>query len=134
MSSPLVCCRGALYPLVRREDLDNEGSGPTHLNLFHHQCIRTIVGVLRQQQWETHVTSSALAKTLGVPEGIGLTIRERRLRWLGHMARTEDHQLPKCVPFGELPAPCPAQGPCKRLRDIVVDDFASVETSVPACG
>ena len=29
VSSSRVCCRGALYPPVRRGDLDNEGSGPT---------------------------------------------------------------------------------------------------------
>lgn len=47
-----------------------------HLNLFHHQCVRSIVGVSRRQQWETHATSSALAKALGVPEDIGHIIRE----------------------------------------------------------
>ena len=31
-----------------------------HLNLFHHQCVRSIVGVSRRQQWETNATSSAL--------------------------------------------------------------------------
>ena len=75
------------------------------LNLFHHQCVRSINGVSRRQQWETHATSSALAKTFGVPEDIGHIVRERRLRCLGHVARMEDHRLPKCVLFSEVPAP-----------------------------
>ena len=56
------------------------------------------------------------------------------LHWLGHVARMEDHRLPKCVLFGELPAPRPARGPRKRWRDVVMDDFASVEPPVPTCG
>ncbi|XP_065186027.1 uncharacterized protein LOC135816855 [Sycon ciliatum] len=105
-----------------------------HLNLFHHQCVRSIVGVSRRQQWETHATSTAHAKTLGGPEDTGHIVRERRLRWLGHVVRMEDHRLPKCVLFGELPAPRPAHGPRKRRRDVIMDDFASVDPPVPTCG
>ena len=76
----------------------------------------------------------ALAKTLGVPEDIGHIVWERRLRWLGHVARTEDHRLPNCVLFSELPAPRTAHGPRKRWRDVNMDDFASVEPRVPTCG
>ena len=73
------------------------------------QCECVCVCVFGCLQWETHVTSSALAETLRVPEDIGLTMQERRLRWLGHVARMEDHRLPKCVLFGELPAPRPSR-------------------------
>ena len=104
-----------------------------HLNLFHHQFIRTVVGVLRQQKWETRVTSSALAKTPGVPEDIGLIVRERAFA-LAWTRSTDGASLVVEVCSLRKSRLRPAHGPRKRWRDVVVDDFASVEPPVPACG
>ena len=115
-SLSLQYCRRVYVAVVLSTLLYGAETWPTkapdlrRLNLLHHQCVRTIVGVSQRQQWETHATSSALAKTLGVPEDIGHIIWERRLRWLGHVTWMEDHRLPKSVIFGELP--CPAPGAC----------------------
>ena len=53
-------------------------------------------------------------------------IRERRLRWLGHVARMENTRLPKCLLFGELPATRPRHGPKRRWRDVIMDDFGKI--------
>ena len=37
-------------------------------------------------------------------------IQKRRLEWLGHLARMQDHRLPKSVLFGWLPQPRPWSG------------------------
>ncbi|XP_065195667.1 uncharacterized protein LOC135827071 [Sycon ciliatum] len=101
------------------------------LNAFHHQCVRAIVSISRHQKWDDRVTSSTLAKTLGIDSDIGDIIRERRLRWLGHIGRMDDDRLPKCTLFGELSATRPQHGPSRRWWDVAVDDFNRIHPCVP---
>ena len=100
------------------------------LTMFHRQCIRVIVGVTRRWQWDDHITSEQLATALRVSPDIGTYIRERRLRWLGHVGRIDDCRLPKGVLFGELDPVRPRHGPRKRWRDITVDDLAHIKPPV----
>ena len=80
------------------------------------------------------ITSATLARTLGVPDDISCIIRERRLRWLGDVARMEEPRLPKCVLFGELHGFRPRHGPKKRWRDLIVEDLAIIHPPVPLSG
>ncbi len=43
----------------------------------------------------------------------------RQLRWLGHLARMDDHRLAKKILFGWLPQRCPAHGTRMRWREVV---------------
>ena len=53
-------------------------------------------------------------------------IQKRRLEWLGHLARMQDHRLPKSVLFGWLPQPRPWSGPRRRWRDVAKKDFQQI--------
>ena len=74
------------------------------LNTFHHQCVRSIVGIGRRQQWDDRISMATLAATFGVDPDITRIIRRHRLRWLGHIGRMDDSRGPKKLLFGELPA------------------------------
>ena len=102
------------------------------LNVFHHQCMRTIVGISRRQQWDDRVTSATLVQALKIDCDIGDIIHEHHLRWLGHIARMEDMRLPKRVMFGKLPATRPRHGPRKRWRGVIMEDLDHLAPPVPA--
>ena len=80
------------------------------LNAFHHQCIRTIVGITSTQQWEQHITSAHMCDLWGDQETMDTKIAKRRLEWLGHIARMPDHCVPKMSLFGWLPQTRPPGG------------------------
>ena len=67
-------------------------------------------------------------------EDMAVLLRQRRMRWLGHMARMDDDRAPKCVLFGELPATRPRHGPKRRWRDIVLNDLESLGVDKTWCG
>ena len=50
-------------------------------------------------------------------------VARRRLQCLGHIARMDDHRLPKAVLFSWLHTPRPAQLPRRRWHDVVRDDL-----------
>ena len=51
---------------------------------------------------------------------------EQRLRWLGHIARMDNHRLPKQLLFGELIRTRPRHGTKKRWRDQVAADVRQI--------
>ena len=95
------------------------------LSVFHHLCIRSIMGVSRQECWDDHITNHQLRVRWGDPDTIRTKVERRRLEWLGHVARMEDHRLPKQVLFGTLPSRRPAHGPRRRWKDCIVSDLRS---------
>ena len=70
-----------------------------------------------------HISSVQIAKQFGMEESLEDLIVARRLRWLGHVARMEDHRLPKKILFGWLPQCHPAHGTKMRWRDRVRKDM-----------
>ena len=55
----------------------------------------------------------------GVMSHNGARLLERRLEWLGHKSRMENHRLSKIILFGWLTKARPLGGPSKRWRDQV---------------
>ena len=93
------------------------------LSTFHMRCVRSILGVSRQQMWDAHISNAELLRMWGDPETITCKLRHRRLEWLGHLARMDDTRMPKCLLFGQLPPVRPAHGPRKRWKDCVSVDL-----------
>ena len=93
------------------------------LEAFHNHCLRGIVGITSAQQRIEHISSVQVASKFGMEESLEDLIVVRRLRWLGHVARMENHRLPKKVLFGWLPQWCPAHGTKMRWRDRVRKDL-----------
>ena len=52
------------------------------LESFHRQCIRSILGISRLQQWEGRLTTQELATRLGMRDSVGDCLSRHRLRWL----------------------------------------------------
>ena len=93
------------------------------LEVFHKRCMRTIMGISSVQQRLEHISTIQVAKRFGMEESLEDIIAARCLRWLGHMARMDDHRLPKKVLFGWLPQRRPAHGTKIRWRDRVRKDM-----------
>ena len=50
------------------------------LSAFHMRCLRRILGI----SWQDHVTNNEVLQQAGMPS-MPTLIRQRRLRWLGHV-------------------------------------------------
>ncbi len=96
------------------------------LTSFHNRCVRSMMGVTRYQQWKERITSRRLAEAFGMEETMTHLLMERRLRWLGHVARMEPSRLPKQLLFGELVKKRPCHGTKRRWRDVAVADMKAV--------
>ena len=96
-----------------------------HLEIFHHSCIRAILGISRTVQWRERLSFSALAQMFGMSLTMADLLRQHRMRWLGHVAGMDTGRVPKPIVFGELPGTRPRHGPKKRRRDVIVGDLVS---------
>ena len=82
------------------------------LDSFHYRCVRTILGILNQQQWAQHITSQNVRQQWGDSETVTEKVSKRRLEWLGHLARMPEERILKISLFSWLPEPRPWEGPC----------------------
>ena len=64
------------------------------LNTFHLRSIRPILGI----SWQDKVTNAGVLSRAGLPNRYTL-LRQRILRWLGHVRRMEDGRIPKRRPL-----------------------------------
>ena len=99
------------------------------LNSFHHRCVRSVLGITNQQQWEQKISSGTVRALWGDLETISTKLRKRRLEWLGHLVRMSDHRIPRISLFAWLPQARPFYGPKKRWRDVLKDDLTSLGIS-----
>ena len=67
------------------------------LNSFHMRCLRRILGIT----WQDKITNTEVLAKAGLPSMFTL-LRQRRLRWLGHVRRMEDGRIPKDILYGQL--------------------------------
>ena len=67
------------------------------LNSFHPRSIRHILGI----SWQDRVSNTEVLSQANLPSMFTL-LRQRRLRWLGHVYRMEDGRIPKDFLYGEL--------------------------------
>ncbi len=65
----------------------------------------------------------------GMEESIEDLVSARRLRWLGHLARTDEDRLPKKVLFGWLPQRHLLHGTKVRWKDRVRKDMKKFNIS-----
>ena len=69
----------------------------SRFNTFHLRSIRRILGI----SWLDKVTNADVLSRAGLPSMYTL-LRQRRLRWLGHVRRMDDGRIPKYILYGEL--------------------------------
>ena len=96
------------------------------LNSFYMRCLRRIF----QISWQDRITNNEVldrAKTTSL-----LTIlRQRRLRWLGHVCRMDDGRIPKDLLYGELVLGRRSVGrPHLRFKDVCKRDMKSMEIDI----
>lgn len=65
----------------------------------------------------------------GVPSMHSL-LRQRSLRWLGHIRRTYDSRIPKDILNGELAHERPTWRPHLRFKDLVKRDLVDMKTDI----
>ena len=106
-----LCSVFIIYDLERR------------LNTFHLRSIRRILGI----SWQDKVTNADVLSRAGLPSMYTL-LRQRRLRWLGHVHRMEDGRIPKDILYGELALGRRTTGrPHQRYSDVCVTDMKAVD-------
>jgi len=62
------------------------------LNIFHLRSIRRILGI----SWQDKIPNTEALSRAHLPSMYTL-LRQRRLRWLGHVHRMEDGRIPKDI-------------------------------------
>jgi len=91
----------------------------TKLEAAHHRWLRGILGIT----WRDKVTNAELRKRTGQTL-LEKVIRERRLRWLGHVTRMDEVRIPKQALQWEVPGFKSRPGrPRINWRDIVNNDI-----------
>ena len=93
------------------------------LNTFHMRSLRRILGI----SWQDKVPNTEVLSRAGLPSMFTL-LRQRRLRWLGHVHRMPDGRIPKDLLYGELATGSRRTGrPQLRYRDVVKRDMKAVD-------
>ena len=92
------------------------------LNSFHLRSIRRMLGISCQDK----VTNADVLSRASLPTMYTM-LRQRRLRWLGHVRRMEDGRIPKDILYGELALGRRTTGrPHLRYKDVCARDMKAV--------
>ena len=93
------------------------------LNSFHLRCLRRIFGI----HWSDKITNAQVLERAGLPT-IFTLLRQRRLRWLGHVQRMQDGRIPKDILYGELASGKRSIGrPQLRYKDVCKRDMKALD-------
>lgn len=93
------------------------------LQVFHLRCLRRVLGI----SWQDKVTNNEVLDRAGIPSMYTL-LRQRRLRWLGHVRRMEDGRIPKDLLYGELATGQRDKGrPHLRYKDVCKRDMKALD-------
>ena len=93
------------------------------LNTFHMRCFRRILDI----KWSDKVTNNEVLARTGL-SSLYTLLRQRRLRWLGHVCRMADGRIPKDLLYGELASGSRAQGrPHLSFKDACKRDMKALE-------
>ncbi|CAH1233105.1 Hypp587 [Branchiostoma lanceolatum] len=85
--------------------------------------MRRILGI----SWKDKVTNTEVLSRAGLPTMFTL-LRQRRLRWLGHVRRMEDGRIPKDLLYGELISGKRRTGrPQLRFKDVCKRDLKALD-------
>ena len=95
------------------------------MEVFHHQCLRSVLRVDRARQMQERISNLQIRQWWGDLELIADKIRVRRLEWLGHVSRMKD-RIPRHLMFGSLLSKRPRHKPRKRWKDCVKVDLADI--------
>ena len=96
------------------------------LNVFHLRCLRRILSI----SWQDRITNSAVLERAGIPSVFTL-LRQRRLRWTGHVFRMDEGRIPKHLLYGELvQGKRPVGRPKLLFKDVVKRDMQAISLSV----
>ena len=60
------------------------------LNVFHMRCLRRTLGIT----WQDYVTNKVVLEKAGIPS-LHTLLKQRRMRWLGHVTRMKDGHIPR---------------------------------------
>ena len=83
------------------------------------RCLRRILGIT----WQDRVTNKVVLEKAGIPSLYTL-LKQRRLRWLGHVTRMKDGRIPKDLLYGELATgKRPTGRPQLRFKDVCKRDL-----------
>ena len=92
------------------------------LNVFHMRCIRRILGIT----WQDRVTNKVVLEKAGIPSLYTL-LKQRRMRWLGHVTRINDGRIPKDLLYGELATgKRPTGRPQLHFKDVCKRDLQAL--------
>ena len=105
--------------LFGSESWTTYASQEKRLNNFHMRCLRRILSI----SWTDKVSNNEVLARANIPSMFTL-LRQRRLRWLGHVYRMEDGRIPKDLLYGELESGSrPIGRPKLRFKDVYKRDM-----------
>ena len=98
------------------------------LNSFHLRSLRGILGI----RWRDKLPNTEVLDRAGLPTMYTL-LRQRRMRWIGHVRRMEDGRIPKDNLYGEIAVGKRLRGrPQLRYKDVCKRDMRALEIDLVA--
>ncbi|XP_050707960.1 uncharacterized protein LOC126993145 [Eriocheir sinensis] len=92
------------------------------LNSLHMRCLRRILNIT----WQDKITNNTVLERAGMTSMFTL-LKQRRMRWLGHVVRMDDGRIPKDLLYGELTEGTrPTGRPKLRYKDVCKRDLKAL--------
>ncbi|XP_069159331.1 uncharacterized protein [Procambarus clarkii] len=99
------------------------------LNTFHMRNLRRILDIMCKD----HVTNNTVLERTGFPSKFTL-LKQRRMRWLGHVTCLDDGRIPKDLLYGELASGRrPTGRPQLRSKDACKRDLKQMNIDINTC-